>query len=139
MRAFLVVMTALFAFACNNSGEKKAQATDSPTVEQPVVTTPPVTNDTIFSGRGTEPFWAVYVIKDNKIVLDRPDGNDIEVPFVAGTTIDSLNTKYTSTNESTTFELLITKKNCSDGMSDITYPYAVTVSINAVKYEGCGK
>jgi uncharacterized membrane protein len=36
-------------------------------------------------------------------------------------------------------ELTITKKDCSDGMSDITHGYQVKLKVNAITYTGCGK
>jgi uncharacterized membrane protein len=72
---------------------------------------PPATPDTIFTGFGTEPFWSVYVINNNKIVFHPADGPDVEVPFVTGTTNSSNTTKYISANSNASIELTIVKKN----------------------------
>jgi uncharacterized membrane protein len=133
----------LFLAACNNTAKDNKKTTDSTSADSTTgITQPtqlPQSTDTIFRGFGNEPFWAVYVINNDRIVYHPADGPDIAVPFVIPTTPDALTTKYNSTNDSVTMELTVMKKQCSDGMSDNVHPYSVTLKINAIRYEGCGR
>ncbi len=126
----------LFAMACNNSSEKKAGKED--TVKQTIQTPEqPGLPDTIFHGLGTEPFWSVYVIKDSKIVFHPSEGPEVEVPFVTPSTVNN-STTYHSSVEGSSIDLAITKKACSDGMSDNIHAYEVILTVNKAKYSGCG-
>ncbi|MBC7874278.1 MAG: hypothetical protein H7Y01_09800 [Ferruginibacter sp.] len=141
--SFLIIL--LVVIACKNSAKKNndqpASETGTTDTAQPVNQMPPVPAipDTIFSGFGTEPFWAVYVINNNKIVFHPADGPDTEVPFVAATSPGNSIIKYNSASGSTQMELIITKKDCSDGMSEVTHPFEVALTINTKKYSGCGR
>src|SRR5688572_9377156 len=95
MRTFFVIC-GLFAFvACNNNAKKEdIQKEDTVKTEQD--TPVKLSTDTVFTALGTEPFWAVYVIKNNKIVFHPADGQDIEVPWIEATTSDAVTRQYTS-------------------------------------------
>lgn len=135
----ITCISLLFLAACNNSARDNKETTDSISADTTTGTQLPPSTDTIFRGFGNEPFWAVYVINNDRIVYHPADGPDIAVPFVTPATPDALTTKYNSTNDSVTLELTVIKKQCSDGMSDNVHPYSVTVKINAFRYEGCGR
>lgn len=138
MRILSTFIVVLLIIACNNSGKKKEDTKD--TAKQ-VIQMPetPSTPDTIFTGFGNEPFWAVYVIKNSKIVFHPADGPDVELPFVASSAVNDITKKYNAASSTATLELIITKKDCSDGMSDEIHPYTVVLSINKAKYSGCGR
>ena len=138
MRVIPAFIIALLVMACNNSAKKKEDTKD--TAKQVIqMPEPPVIPDTIFTGFGNEPFWSVYVINNSKIVFHPADGPDVEVPYVAASVVDNNTNKYNASGSAATLELIITKKDCSDGMSEETHPYTVTLSINKTKYTGCGR
>jgi uncharacterized membrane protein len=140
---FVFSLTVLLT-ACNNNSSKKEESIDTAGngINNPGDTTVnariPVA-DTIFKGMGTEPFWAVYVIDNRNIVFHPSEGDKISVPFVAPVVPDNITTKYNSANDSVTLELILLKKNCNNGMSDIVYPYEVNLKINAMTLKGCGE
>ncbi|MEP6699780.1 MAG: hypothetical protein ABJA85_00625 [Bacteroidota bacterium] len=145
MRTLSTFIVALLIIACNSRGNKKEDLpvgkTDTKDTAKQQIQMPrtPATPDTIFTGFGNEPFWAVYVIKNSKIVFHSADGPDVELPFVASSAVNDFTNKYNAASSTATLELIITKKNCSDGMSDETHPYTVALSINKTKYSGCGR
>ena len=78
MRILSVFTIILLVAACNNSTTTKEDTKDT---AKPVIQIPE-TSDTVFTGFGTEPFWSVYVINNNKIVFHPADGPDVEVPML---------------------------------------------------------
>lgn len=99
----------------------------------------PAAPDTIFTAFGTEPFWAAYVIKNNKLVFHPADGDKVELPFVAATTPDTSTVRYSSVANGASIELIISNTPCSDGMSEIAHPFSVEIVVNKTKYAGCGR
>lgn len=135
----LLAMTSIFLFlSCNNSSRNKEEKKDS-VGGITVVPEKPAVPDTIFTGSGTEPFWAVYVIHNDKIVYHPAEGADIMVPYVLPSSPDSITSKYSSGNDSVRMELSIIQKDCNNGMSDQVYPCQVVLLLNAANYKGCGK
>lgn len=138
MRVSLIVLMVAFLSACNNSSDSKKDTTDTAPTDVQMHPQPAIP-DTIFSGYGNEPFWSVHVIRDSKIVFHPADGPDVEVPYVASSTSDSLAAAYSSSANSNSIELLVYKRDCSDGMSDITHRYEVKLRVNQNKFAGCGR
>ena len=138
MRIISVFIATLIIMGCNNASKNKKDASD--TVEKNVqMPELPVLPDTVFTGFGTEPFWAVYVVRNTRIVFHPADGPDVEVPFAAASNPDAVTTEYRSSGNGHTIGLIILKQDCSDGMSDETHPYKVTLLVNKTKYSGCGR
>ena len=84
---------------------------------------------------GTEPFWGGQVAGGSLTysTVEDPDGTTIAVertriaePVVAGEALDG-----------TSFDMAITPGECSDGMSDRTYPFTVTLRIGEEQRTGC--
>lgn len=84
---------------------------------------------------GTEPFWggeitggeALYTTPENQA------GTQFEVARFAGNS----GLGFTGTLDGATFDLTVTPGDCSDGMSDRTYPYVATLRIGDEQREGC--
>ena len=138
MRILSVFTIILLITACNNSATTKEDTKDT---AKPVIQIPetPAMPDTIFTCFGTEPFWLVYVINNSKIIFHPANGPDVEVPYVAASVVDNNINRYNASSSATTLELIITKKDCSDGMSEEIHPYEVTLRVNKTKYAGCGR
>ncbi len=138
MRIISFLALFLLIIACNNSAKKKEDLNDTAkTPEQ--MPEKIILPDTLFTGFGTEPFWSVYVVADSKIVFHPADGPDVEVPYVPVAITDSISSGYNSATGGTSIELKMIKKDCSDGMSETTHPYQVTLVVNKKRYHGCGR
>ena len=84
---------------------------------------------------GTEPFWGGEV-GGTTLTYSTPenqDGVQIEVARFAGRGGIS----YSGMLDGTSFEMTITSLTCSDGMSDRTYPFTVSLEIGDDKRNGC--
>ena len=85
---------------------------------------------------GTEPFWGGDVEGDTLrwSTPENVDGIAIDVERFAGRG----GLSYTGMLEGEDFTMAITPGDCSDGMSDRTYPFVVTVTIGESLLAGCG-
>lgn len=85
---------------------------------------------------GTEPFWGGET-RDGSLTYTTPSipqGTKISVRRFAGRNGLGISGKL----EGKTFDMTVTPANCSDGMSDRTFPFAVTLMIGSEVREGCG-
>lgn len=93
-----------------------------------------------FSARGNEPFWRVD-IKGTDITLSGPVTETIPAPHVAanaGLAATGDAATWTAQAGTTPVVVKMTKGDCSDGMSDLTYPYSAEVSWGGQTLKGCG-
>lgn len=85
---------------------------------------------------GTEPFWGGSVKGDllTYSTPGDPDGAAIEVERFGGRGGLSFSGILGTRN----FDLMVTPGDCSDGMSDRTYPFTVTLRLGEETRYGCG-
>lgn len=84
---------------------------------------------------GTEPFWGGQVSFTTLTYStpENPDGTTIEVERFAGLG----GVSWTGEYEGAPFTLAVTPGQCSDGMSDRTYPYVATLQVQGEQRNGC--
>ena len=95
-----------------------------------------IREDEVLRFTGTEPFWAGQV-SGAKLTYSTPedqDGTEIAVERFAGRG----GLSFGGTLEGGKFEMVVTPLECSDGMSDRTYPFTVTLEIGEETRNGCG-
>lgn len=80
---------------------------------------------------GTEPFWGVQ-IREGRITLQRPDHPDITVPN-PGPSISGGAARW----DAGELAIVLKPAECSDGMSDRTYPFEATVTVGKDVLKGC--
>ena len=81
---------------------------------------------------GTEPFWAL-AIDEREITFTAPDAQPVRHPRprpIIGIAGEIYRTPRIGVN--------IVHAQCSDGMSDRTYPDKVQVDVDGRRFEGCG-
>ncbi len=85
---------------------------------------------------GTEPFWSAEIAGSmlTWTTPDQPDGITGTVERFAGRGGYSLS----GTLEGRILDATITPAECSDGMSDRDFPFAVTIMLGSEVLEGCG-
>lgn len=84
---------------------------------------------------GTEPFWGGEVTGET-LTYSTPeniDGTTILVERFAGNN----GLGYSGTLDGQAFDMTVTPGECSDGMSDRTYPFTVTLQIGDEQRNGC--
>ena len=84
---------------------------------------------------GTEPFWSAK-ISGRTLTYSTPDNFDsveIEVSRFAG----NAGLGFSGTLDGAALNIAVTPGDCSDQMSDRTYPYTVTLKIGDAQLDGC--
>lgn len=84
---------------------------------------------------GTEPFWGGEV-KGGAVLYTTPEdmaGQRFTVKSFSGNNGIS----YSGTMQGQSFDMMVTPGECSDGMSDRTYPFTVTLMIGTEQRRGC--
>jgi uncharacterized membrane protein len=97
---------------------------------------PPITPNPpggVYRAVGTEPFWDLTIDPRQMIFTDR--GNNVRVaqptpPVIVGIAGEIYRTPRLNVN--------IVHAQCSDGMSDRSYPDKVQVDVDGRRFNGCG-
>lgn len=84
---------------------------------------------------GNEPFWGGEVTGASLTYStpENQDGTTIQVEHFAGRGGISYGGQF----DGAPFDMMITPGECSDGMSDRTYPYTVTLAVRGEQRRGC--
>lgn len=138
-----VIASSLFLAACSADRAPEASASPevssaSPPIPQEQPSAPPAVPFAVpaaFKATGTEPFWSASVLGDT-LIYSTP-----EFPEGARVAISRSNesglVRLTGTIDGKPLELEVRAGPCSDGMSDVVYPLAVTRKIGTDIQRGC--
>ena len=85
---------------------------------------------------GTEPFWGGQV-RAGRLTLETPESEKGET-FRVRRSVRPRVITFNGTMSRGPFEMVVTRKLCSDGMSDRDFPYEVTISMARDTLHGCG-
>jgi uncharacterized membrane protein len=94
-----------------------------------------------FYGLGNEPFWNIEIDHDKFIRLQLADRKQPIVfpPVMPASHADSVVYQAAPSGKNKdSLSVLITKRFCSDGMSDYLYAYRVYVRYGKQQFQGCG-
>ena len=119
------------------AAEPPADAPAAPAAATPAASAGGMDISQPISARGTEPFWAVEIMDGTKIRLMRPDQPDLtaEAPGAALSPQTATWVAKGPEGEQVTVTLKIGE--CSDGMSDLTYPMTAEVVLMNETLKGC--
>lgn len=141
MRLPLIAAAAVLALAaCKPAGEAPAPGGETPAPApapepiKPELNGIDLTQD--LRAVGTEPFWAVEMTKA-ELKLSGVDIAETKGPN-AGPQMTVGQADWSATTaEGKTLKITLTGKDCSDGMSDRTYPLTAVVMHGETTYNGC--
>jgi len=85
---------------------------------------------------GTEPFWGVEITPD-ALIYTRVDQPSQRAPNHGATVQGTVATFASSTNLNKALNVVLIATECSDGMSDRTYPLTAKVEIGDDELTGC--
>jgi uncharacterized membrane protein len=142
----LVLAFAMLLAACTPgkpSSEEPSSAAPAPAA--PSLTEPPfvgAATDSPLVGDlrilGTEPFWAIDLSKANNTASYRRMGEaDVALGFPAESKGQDGAVVLTSTSPQGEMVMTLRKQDCSDGMSDRTYPWQAEVAFKGETLKGC--
>lgn len=144
MRAAALVLVLLTLAACERPVPPAPPAPPAPVspVEAP---TPPAPPPSVLpaelqgdiEGRGTEPFWAVKV-SGGQITLERPDHPAVTAGAAPVRAEESAAVWEAAAVNPPLKVIARPQPGCSDGMSDLSYPLAVEVTVGGETLKGCG-
>ena len=89
----------------------------------------------VITALGTEPFWNVQIdgVTLTYSTPENPNGTQITIERFAG----NGGLGISGVLSGSPLQLAITPGECSDGMSDRTYPYTATLALNGENLLGC--
>ncbi len=100
---------------------------------------PPSPLESDFNLLGTEPFWAIQISKeDQTTTVSRPGESDARIGYPAESKGEGGAVVLTAPAPEGDIVMTLTRKECSDGMSDRTYPWSAVVVIEGTTLTGCG-
>lgn len=85
---------------------------------------------------GVEPFWGVKV-EGGMLAYTTPETMDAPRRLQATRSIDADGLHLTGEDRGTPFRLDVRREPCSDGMSDMTYPFSVSWWLEGKTAKGC--
>jgi len=133
MRPFLLAVAVLAVAACSSEPETPAEPAPAP---EPAPVLGGVDLSRPVRLLGTEPFWGID-LTGTEIVYsgaDRPEQRGPQPkPSIQGTVA----TLETTTGAGTDIAITLTATECSDGMSDRTYPLTALVQVGEETLMGC--
>lgn len=128
----LGVIPALFLAACQQAERGTA---DLPGDDDSTAVYSGIAEDETIRFTGTEPFWGGEVsgVSLQYTTPENIDGVWIPVERFAGRN----GLSFSGTHQEADFVLAVTPGECSDGMSDRTYPFTVTLNVSGETRAGC--
>ena len=140
-RTSITVLCALLASACGDGAERAAGPSDAPAgaptiaVEKPGPKFAAIGAHETISFLGTEPFWGGSVA-GGQLTYSTPENQDGET-VAARRFAGNNGLGFSGQLNDRAFDLAITPGECSDGMSDRTYPYVATLKLGEEQRNGC--
>jgi uncharacterized membrane protein len=107
-----------------------------PPADAPVATEPNIDVGAPIDALGTEPFWRLQIRADH-LTLARPDHQELRATHSGAEGRGAAGVWQARTPAGPALVVTVTKQACSDGMSDLSYPYAATVEVEAQVLRGC--
>ena len=139
MRLPLIAAAAVLALAACKPAPEAPPAGETPPAPAPEPIKPELNGVDLtqdLRAVGTEPFWAVEMTKAELKL------SGVDIPETKGPNAGPVMTVgqadwTTTTAEGKPLKITITGKDCSDGMSDRTYPLTAVVVHGETTYNGC--
>lgn len=131
----LFVVAALLAACGAGTGTGTGTGQDVPGDSSDTRPYAGVAEDAVLRLVGTEPFWGGTIERGTFVytTLENQAGEAVSVERFAGRG----GLSFSGTLDARPLDLVITPGDCSDGMSDRTYPFVATLQLGSEQRQGC--
>ncbi len=139
IRTPIILFMCIFMLSACSWWAPTTPTTQTISAEQPVsiVATTPLLL------RGTEPFWSFSQSATGTATYSIPGLSSVEERYYTTTEMivgsDIIITATPVNPADAPISVQVSSGTCSDGMSDIVYPYTVNLSYGLTPYSGCGQ
>lgn len=134
MKRIALLAVALLA-ACQSGETASGTAADALGDTENTAPFSEISADAVLRFSGTEPFWGGTVVGDS-LTWSTPEniaGEQVAITRFAGRGGLTISGQLGGQ----AFDMAVTPGECSDGMSDRTYPFTATVRLGAQQLNGC--
>jgi len=129
----LAAASALALSACSQGDEAPAPAAEAPA---PAPILAGVNLDQPVRALGTEPFWSLE-FTGTELVYSTPEPPELRAPQPKPVMQGTVATYEASTADGVAVKATLSATECSDGMSDRTYPLTAIIEIGGETRTGC--
>lgn len=133
---YLIAPAAILVAACSPAENAGGRAAGTAGTDEATGVYTGIGTEELLRFTGTEPFWGGEVSGGRLVYTtpEEPDGTTVRVERFAGNN----GLGFSGELENRRFDMAVTPGRCSDGMSDRTYPFIVTLRIGDEVRNGCG-
>ena len=129
----LAALSCLAITACSPSDDAEIEASD---VAAPPPTLAGVDLSQPVRALGTEPFWSLE-LDGTDMIYTSPEPGELRAPQPAAVVQGTVAMFEAATADSQPMKVTLTATECSDGMSDRTYPLTAIVELGERTLTGC--
>lgn len=132
MRLLAAALSSLALAACSPSGDAEVETAEA--VPPPMLAG--VNLNQPVRALGTEPFWSLE-LNGTDMLYTSPEPSELRAPQPAATVQGSVVIYEAATAQGLPMKVTLTATECSDGMSDRTYPLTAIVEMGERTLTGC--
>lgn len=129
----LATLSSLALVSCSPSGDTEIETSE---VEAPPPTLAGVDLSQPVRALGTEPFWSLE-LTGTDMVYTSPEPGELRAPQPAAVVQGTVAMFEAATADGQPMKVTLTATECSDGMSDRTYPLTAIVELGERTLTGC--
>lgn len=129
----LAALSSLALVSCSPSGDTKIEASE---VAAPPPTLAGVDLSRPVRALGTEPFWSLE-LNGTDMIYTSPEPGELRAPQPAAVVQGTVAMFEAETADGQPMRVTLTATECSDGMSDRTYPLTTIVELGERTLTGC--
>lgn len=129
----LAALSSLALVSCSPSGDAEIEASE---VAAPPPTLAGVDLSQPVRALGTEPFWSLE-LNGTDMIYTSPEPGELRAPQPAALVQGTVSVFEAATSDGSPMKVTLSATECSDGMSDRTYPLTAIVELGERTLTGC--
>ncbi|WFL76249.1 hypothetical protein P7228_09580 [Altererythrobacter arenosus] len=136
MKYRLIILAPIACFLASACTSEESATAEADSISEDTAAYSGISADEAVTLVGTEPFWGAEITGEDLrwTTPENIEGVTIQVARFAGNN----GLGYSGELEGEAMQIAVTPGECSDGMSDRTYPFTATITIGDRQLTGCG-